>query len=72
MCAACQAATYEGADGRLVDDGLSMLDLVRHAVTTLAHMMQPDDRLALVAFSTSASVVPWRPPPVRVWASQIN
>lgn len=52
-----EAATFEAPDGTLQDDGLSMLDLVKHAVKTLAHMMLPEDRLALVAFSSTASLV---------------
>merc|ERR1719181_926841 len=37
-------ASYEG------DDGLTVLDVVKHAVKTVMHTLGPDDRLALVAF----------------------
>jgi Mg-chelatase subunit ChlD len=52
-----EAATYEAPDGSLQSDGLSILDLVKHAVKTLAHMLQPDDRLSLVAFSSTATTL---------------
>jgi len=51
------AATHEAPDGTIHNDGLSILDLVKHAVKTIAHMMHPEDRLALVPFSCSASVL---------------
>eukprot|EP00727_Mastigamoeba_balamuthi_P000738 m51a1_g10661 hypothetical protein (244) ;mRNA; r:258-1155 len=37
--------------------GFSVLDLVKHAVATVAHVLGPADRLAIVAFSGEASVV---------------
>ena len=57
-----EPATYEAPDGTVRDDGLSILDLVKHAVKTLAHMMQPDDHLALVAFSSTAATLLARTP----------
>ncbi|CAE7427703.1 unnamed protein product [Symbiodinium natans] len=43
-------ATYEDADGNVKDDGLSVLDIVKHAVKTVIKALGPQDRLALVAF----------------------
>lgn len=37
--------------------GLSLLDIVRHAVDTIIEAMLPQDRLCLISFSNSASVV---------------
>ena len=49
-----EAATYEDETGAMIDNGLAILDMVKHAVKTMAHMMQPTDRLSLVAFSSEA------------------
>lgn len=37
--------------------GLSQLDLVKHALKTIIHSLQPQDRLALVSFANSATVL---------------
>jgi adenylate kinase len=50
------AATHEAPDGTIQNDGLSILDLVKHAVKTLAHMMMPEDRLSLVTFSNTGTL----------------
>eukprot|EP00933_Yihiella_yeosuensis_P080097 TRINITY_DN93500_c0_g1_i1.p1 TRINITY_DN93500_c0_g1~~TRINITY_DN93500_c0_g1_i1.p1 ORF type:complete len:1048 (-),score=211.18 TRINITY_DN93500_c0_g1_i1:125-3268(-) len=43
-------ATYETEDGQKKDDGLTVLDIVKHAVKTVIKALEPQDRLALVAF----------------------
>jgi Mg-chelatase subunit ChlD len=50
-------ATYEDSQGKQVNDGLSILDVVKHAVKTVMHILQDQDRLAIVAFSNKASLV---------------
>jgi len=47
-------AKYEGEDGTMRDDGLSLLDVVKHAVKTVIHTLGDEDRLALVAFDHRA------------------
>ena len=37
--------------------GLNMLDIVKHAVRTIAEVLQPTDRIAVVAWSSAATVV---------------
>lgn len=37
--------------------GLSLLDIVKHAIKTVVTTLGPDDRLSLVSFSTSAKVI---------------
>eukprot|EP00930_Biecheleria_cincta_P037642 TRINITY_DN25857_c0_g1_i1.p1 TRINITY_DN25857_c0_g1~~TRINITY_DN25857_c0_g1_i1.p1 ORF type:complete len:502 (-),score=112.80 TRINITY_DN25857_c0_g1_i1:124-1629(-) len=49
-------ATYE-VDGVAKDDGLSILDIVKHAVKTVMHTLKDEDRLALVAFDDKAETV---------------
>ena len=39
------------------NDGLTMLDLVKHAVKTVMHALSPDDRVAIVAFDDIAETV---------------
>jgi von Willebrand factor type A domain len=43
--------------GQEVRHGLSRLDIVKHAVKTMVHSLEPNDRFALVVFSTTARVV---------------
>ena len=50
------AALYEAPDGSMVDNGLSILDIVKHACKTVAHILEPGDRLGLVAFNHEATV----------------
>ncbi|CAF1014129.1 unnamed protein product [Rotaria sordida] len=37
--------------------GLSQLDLVKHAIKTIIHSLEPQDRLSLVSFANSATVL---------------
>lgn len=39
------------------NSGLSMLDVVKHAVKTIVEVLEPDDRLAIVKYSNAADVV---------------
>ena len=50
-------ATHEDDDGTVRDDGLSILDIVKHAVKTLAHILQEGDQMSLVVFSDTAQTV---------------
>jgi len=45
------------AGGAREQTGLSVLDVVRHAVRTIVHILGPEDRLALVAYDTTAEIV---------------
>eukprot|EP00928_Gymnodinium_smaydae_P005605 TRINITY_DN11904_c0_g1_i1.p1 TRINITY_DN11904_c0_g1~~TRINITY_DN11904_c0_g1_i1.p1 ORF type:complete len:1021 (-),score=117.12 TRINITY_DN11904_c0_g1_i1:307-2919(-) len=51
------AATYETTDGDKRDDGLSVLDIVKHAVKTVISSLKEGDRLALVSFNHEANTV---------------
>jgi len=48
----CSSAKAQGVE----DAGLSLLDIVKHAVKTIAHVLTPKDRLAVVAYSNTATV----------------
>jgi len=49
-------ATYEDQNGEDVDEGMSILDIVKHAVKTVMHTLSAEDRVALVVFSDKAEV----------------
>jgi Mg-chelatase subunit ChlD len=53
----CSAAKYENSDGVEQQDGFSYLDIVKHAINSVMHMVSENDRVSLVVFSDSASVV---------------
>jgi Mg-chelatase subunit ChlD len=50
-------ATVKTGTGKEEKHGLSLLDVVKHAVKTVVHSLEPNDRFALVVFSTTARVV---------------
>jgi hypothetical protein len=56
-------ATYEdGTTGQQKSDGLSVLDLVKHAVKTVMHILHDGDRLSLVSFNdTAVCILPLTP-----------
>lgn len=49
-------AEMKGADGNNESHGLSLLDIVKHAVKTVIGVLKPGDRLALVAYNHAASI----------------
>lgn len=51
-----ELATYE-QDGVTKSDGLTILDIVKHAVKTVVHTLKDEDRFALVAFDESVDRV---------------
>lgn len=51
------AATFEDEAGNKMSDGLSVLDLVKHALRTVCHTLDGADRLSVVSFSDSATTV---------------
>jgi len=52
-----QEATYEDENENVKSDGLTYLDIVKHAVKTVMHILGDQDRLSLVAFDNNAAVV---------------
>ncbi|KAL6047667.1 VWFA domain-containing protein, partial [Balamuthia mandrillaris] len=50
-------ATMKKADGGVERHGLSLLDVVKHAVKTIVSALQPNDRLGLVVYSTEARTI---------------
>ena len=52
----CSAAAVENEDGTKTDDGLSVLDLVKHSVRAVINCLGPNDRLSIVPFSNAASI----------------
>jgi adenylate kinase len=44
-------------ESRQISDGLTILDIVKHSVKTVIHTLTDNDRVAIVAFSSSASIV---------------
>ena len=45
------------ATGAKESHGLSLLEIVKHAVRTVAHSLTPNDRLAVVVYATSARIL---------------
>ena len=55
----CSEAKMQGASGLSESHGLSILDVVQHATRTIIEALGPEDRLAIVAYSSQAhSVLP--------------
>ena len=52
-----ELARVKDRTGAEVSDGLSLLDVVKHALRTIAHGLGPNDRMSVVAYSTIARVV---------------
>jgi adenylate kinase len=50
-------ASYEDEKGNKKDDGLTMLDIVKHAVKAVMLMLTESDRLSIVAFSDKGKSV---------------
>lgn len=51
------AQPHTCAQGNVESHGLSLLDIVRHAVSTIIETLGPDDRLSVVSYSNTAKVV---------------
>lgn len=51
------AAAMVDQGGQAVDVGFSVMDITKHALNTVIEALKPQDRMCIVAFSTSASVV---------------
>eukprot|EP00485_Elphidium_margaritaceum_P017418 CAMPEP_0202728620 /NCGR_PEP_ID=MMETSP1385-20130828/185717_1 /ASSEMBLY_ACC=CAM_ASM_000861 /TAXON_ID=933848 /ORGANISM="Elphidium margaritaceum" /LENGTH=1142 /DNA_ID=CAMNT_0049394871 /DNA_START=52 /DNA_END=3481 /DNA_ORIENTATION=+ len=52
----CSSAAVQEDDGSVKnDDGLSVLDLVKHSVNAVIHSLDKNDRLSIVAFSSAAT-----------------
>lgn len=49
-------AVSKNAQGQDESQGLNLLDIVKHAVRTVIHLLGPNDMLSLVAYHTNASV----------------
>eukprot|EP01104_Vermistella_antarctica_P017611 TRINITY_DN6264_c1_g1_i1.p1 TRINITY_DN6264_c1_g1~~TRINITY_DN6264_c1_g1_i1.p1 ORF type:complete len:797 (+),score=126.13 TRINITY_DN6264_c1_g1_i1:231-2621(+) len=49
-------ASVKNAQGDQETHGLSLLDVVKHAVSTIIHTLGPHDRLAIVSFHSDAKV----------------
>ena len=50
-------ATMKNESGASESHGLSLLDIVKHALRTIIKTLAPTDRLAIVAYSTKARIV---------------
>jgi len=50
-------ATVQAAGGKAESNGLSMLDVAKHAVRTVIHTLGPEDRLAIVQFARISQTV---------------
>jgi len=50
-------ARIQGSTGTAESHGLTLLDVAKHGVRTIAHTLGPDDRLALIAFNHNATIV---------------
>ncbi len=46
-----EEAVFKNATGDWESHGLSLLDVVKHAVRTVIHALGPEDKIAIVSFS---------------------
>eukprot|EP00759_Apiculatamorpha_spiralis_P053178 PhF_6_TR6121/c0_g1_i3/m.9041 len=53
----CGSSSNAGGGGKKEAHGLTVLDIVTHAVKAVGRMLGPQDRLGVVAFSTDAYIV---------------
>eukprot|EP00500_Bicosoecida_sp_ms1_P004821 CAMPEP_0203814586 /NCGR_PEP_ID=MMETSP0115-20131106/5372_1 /ASSEMBLY_ACC=CAM_ASM_000227 /TAXON_ID=33651 /ORGANISM="Bicosoecid sp, Strain ms1" /LENGTH=621 /DNA_ID=CAMNT_0050723467 /DNA_START=34 /DNA_END=1896 /DNA_ORIENTATION=+ len=53
----CSAATMKSGEVDAEEHGLSLLDIVKHAVSTVVHSLKDGDRLSIVAYSDRATVI---------------
>ena len=49
-------ATYEDKYDNDVDEGFIILDIVKHAVKTVMHILNEEDRMSVVVFSDKAEI----------------
>lgn len=52
-----QDATMKNASGQTESHGLTILDIVKHAVRTIIENLSENDKMSIVSFSTTANVV---------------
>lgn len=50
-------ATFQNEKGNTESHGLTILDIVKHAVETIIHTLEPNDRLSIIAYSSTAEVI---------------
>jgi hypothetical protein len=50
-------AEYENEEGKVTDDGLSFLDIVKHATKAIMFQMDEDDRMGLVTYSQNSEEI---------------
>jgi len=50
-------AKIQGDSAAMESQGLSLLDIAKHGLRTIAHTLTPEDRLSIVAFNNSATRV---------------
>lgn len=53
----CSAATMQSGEVDAEAHGLSLLDIVKHAVRTVVHSLKDTDKLSIVAYSDTATAV---------------
>ena len=52
-----QSDQYEDASGNMVDDGMTVLHITKHAVKAVMQIPEEDDRVTIVTFRSNANVV---------------
>lgn len=51
-------ATVKAASGATESNGLSMLDIAKHAVRTVVQTLNEQDRLCIISFCRQGEIVP--------------